>query len=238
VVVPLGNVSFFFAFTAGLLSFLSPCVFPLLPVYVANLTGGSFKDNRIDVSRKLLIVRSLGFILGFSLIFTAMGATASVIGGILSSYRTIIEKIGGLLIIVFGMQTAGILKLRLLMYESHWNIDTQKKNILSSMLLGISFGIGWTPCVSLALSSILLLAGSAGTVYRGMFLLSVYSLGLGVPFLIITFLITYSIIIFKKINKFLGILSIVNGWILIVMGLLLYTGQLQKISAWLAGFTY
>jgi cytochrome c-type biogenesis protein len=205
---------------------------------VANLTGASFKDNRMQVSRKLLIVRSLGFILGFSVIFTLMGATASAIGEILSSYRAVIEKIGGLLIIIFGMQTAGILKLRLLMMESRLNIDIKKRNVLGSILLGISFGIGWTPCVSLALSSILLLAGYSGTVYKGMFMLSIYSIGLGIPFLVITFLITYSITIFKKINKFLGILSIANGWILIVMGLLLYTGQMQKISAWLAGFTY
>lgn len=234
----MGNVSIFFAFTAGLLSFLSPCVFPLLPAYVASLTGASFKDNKIEVSKKLLIIRSLGFIFGFGLIFTALGATASAVGEILYSYRGIIEKISGLLIIVFGMQTAGILKLRLLMHESHWDIGAQKRNMLGSMLLGISFGIGWTPCVSLALSSILLLAGSSGTVYKGMFLLSVYSLGLGVPFLIITFLITYSITIFKRINKLLGILSLINGWILIIMGLLLYTGQLQKISAWFSVFTY
>jgi cytochrome c-type biogenesis protein len=205
---------------------------------VANLTGASFKDNRMQVSRKLLIVRSLGFILGLSVIFTLMGATASAIGEILSSYRAVIERIGGLLIIIFGMQTAGILKLRLLMMESRLNIDIKKRNVLGSILLGISFGIGWTPCVSLALSSILLLAGYSGTVYKGMFMLSIYSIGLGIPFLVITFLITYSITIFKKINKFLGILSIANGWILIVMGLLLYTGQMQKISAWLAGFTY
>ena len=232
------NVSVIFAFIAGLLSFLSPCVFPLLPAYVANLTGAGFKDNRVDVSRKLLIIRSLGFILGFSMIFTVMGATASAVGEILSSYRAIIEKISGLLIIIFGMQTAGILKLRLLMNESHWGIDTKKRNIFRSVLLGISFGIGWTPCVSLALSSILLLAGSSGTIYKGMLLLFIYSLGLGVPFLIITLLITYSITIFKKINKYLGALSLINGWILIIMGLLIYTGQLQKISAWLAGYAY
>ncbi|MHB1393422.1 MAG: cytochrome c biogenesis CcdA family protein [Clostridia bacterium] len=133
---------------------------------------------------------------------------------------------------------ARILRLRFLNFEKQWNIDTQKRNVFSSMLLGISFGIGWTPCVSLALSSILLLAGSSGTVFRGIFMLFVYSLGLGIPFLIITFLITYSLNVVKKINRLLGVLSLVNGWILIVMGVLLYTGQMQKISAWLAGFTF
>ena len=232
------NISVAFAFTAGLLSFLSPCVFPLLPAYVASLTDSTFEDNRIVVSRKVLIVRSLGFIVGFSLIFIAMGATASAVGQILSLYRAVIVKISGLLVIVFGMQMAGILQLRFLNFVKQWNIETQKKNIFRSMLLGISFGIGWTPCVSLALSSILLLAGSSTTVFKGIFMLFVYSLGLGIPFLIITFLITYSLNVVKKINRLLGVLSLVNGWILIVMGVLLYTGQMQKISAWLAGFTF
>lgn len=210
----------------------------LLPAYVANLTGSMFENNRIVVSRKVLIVRSLGFIAGFSLIFMAMGATASAIGQILSLYRAVILKISGLLIIVFGMQMAGILRLRFLILDKQLNIETQKRNTFSSMLLGISFGIGWTPCVSLVLSSILLLAGSSGTVLKGIFMLFVYSLGLGIPFLIITFLITCFLSVAKKINRFLGVLSLVNGWIMIVMGLLLYTGQMQKISAWLAGITF
>jgi cytochrome c-type biogenesis protein len=233
----LENVSIAFAFTAGLLSFLSPCVFPLLPAYIANLTDSTIEDNRVVVSKKALIMRSLGFILGFSLIFIAMGATASAVGQILSSFRGVIIKISGFLVIVFGMQMVGILKLRFLYFTKTRNIETQKKNIFRPMLLGISFGIGWTPCVSLALSSILLMAGSSSTVFKGIFMLFVYSLGLGIPFLIITFLITYSLNVVKKINKYLGILSLVNGWILIVLGLLLFTDQMQKISAWLGRFT-
>ena len=231
------NVSIAFAFTAGLLSFLSPCVFPLLPAYMANLTDSTIENNRIVVSKKALIMRSLGFILGFSLIFIAMGATASAVGQILSSFRGVIVKISGFLVIVFGMQMVGILKLRFLYITKTRNIETQKKNIFRPMLLGISFGIGWTPCVSLALSSILLMAGSSSTVFKGIFMLFIYSLGLGIPFLIITFLITYSLNVVKKINKYLGVLSLVNGWILIVLGLLLFTDQMQKISAWLGRFT-
>jgi cytochrome c-type biogenesis protein len=234
----LGNISIAFAFTAGLLSFLSPCVFPLLPAYVANLTDSTLENNKIVVSRKVLIVRSLGFIAGFSLIFITMGATASAVGQILSLYREIIVKIGGVIVIVFGMQMLGILKLRFLNFEKQWNIKIEKQNIFRSVLLGISFGIGWTPCVSLALSSILLLAGSSSTIQKGIFMLFVYSLGLGIPFLIITFLITYSLNVLKKINKFLRILSLINGWILIGLGLLLFTNQMQKVSAWLAGFTF
>ncbi|MHB8072833.1 cytochrome c biogenesis CcdA family protein [Desulfosporosinus fructosivorans] len=232
------NVSVLFAFTAGMLSFLSPCVFPLIPAYVANLTGSTLGNNRIEVSKSLLLARSLSFIMGFSLIFVLMGASASVLGQIFTHNRDILQKISGLLIIVFGLQMAGILNLRFLMMEKHWEAkQTEEKNVWQSFILGISFGAGWTPCVGLALSSILLLAGSSNTVYNGMFLLFIYSLGLGIPFLGISLIITYSLRVVRKINRSLGLLSLINGWILIGMGLLLFTGQLQKISAWLASFS-
>ena len=232
------NVSVLFAFTAGILSFLSPCIFPLIPAYVANLTGSTPGNNRIEVSKGLLLARSLSFIMGFSVIFMIMGASASVLGQFFTHNRDIVQKLSGLLIIVFGLQMAGILNLRFLMIEKRWEAkQTGEKNVWRSFILGISFGAGWTPCVGLALSSILLLAGSSNTVYGGMFLLFVYSLGLGIPFLAISLIITYSLGVVRKINRSLGFLSLINGWILIGMGLLLFTGQLQKISAWLASFT-
>lgn len=123
------------------------------------------------------------------------------------------------------------------MMERRWEAKTGgRMNLVRSLVLGMSFGAGWTPCVGLALSSILLLAGSTNTVYNGMVLLFVYSLGLGIPFLMISVVITYSFTILKKINRNLGILSWVNGWILIAMGFLMFTGQLEKISAWLSRF--
>ncbi len=235
----LENISVLFAFTAGMLSFLSPCVFPLIPAYVANLTGSYIKDNKIEVTKSVLMVRSLSFILGFSIIFVAMGASASLLGQLFSANLNVLQKIGGLLIIIFGMQMAGLLNFRFLMVEKRWESkQTGEKNILSSLLLGISFGAGWTPCVGIALSSILLLAGSTSTVYNGMLMLFIYSLGLGIPFLIISLVITYSLTAVKRINKFLGTISLINGWILIGMGLLLFTGQLQKISAWLTSFSF
>lgn len=233
------NVSMTFAFVAGMLSFLSPCVFPLIPAYIANLTGSRIQDDRIAVSKTLLMTRSLHFILGFSIIFIIMGASASFLGQLFSANRLIIEKIAGLLIILFGLQMAGILNLRFLMVEKRWEGKQVHHNHSSrSFLLGLSFGAGWTPCVGFTLSSILLLAGSSATVYHGMLMLLIYSLGLGIPFLIISLIITYSLKTVKKINQYLGILSSIGGWLLIGMGLLVFTGQLQKISAWLAGFTY
>lgn len=226
------------ALIAGILSFISPCVFPLIPAYVSHLTGSLVQDNKINVGKKMLIFRSISFILGFSVVFVAMGASASFIGQFFAGNRLLIEKISGLLIIIFGLQMAGILTLRFLMLDKKWVSSNQtKKGNVSSFILGLAFGTGWTPCVGLALSSILLLAGSAETLYSGMFLLFVYSIGLGVPFLIISVMLTYSLGILKKINRWLPLLSKINGWILIGMGLLVFTGQLQKISAWLAQFT-
>lgn len=233
------NISVLFAFTAGILSFLSPCVFPLIPAYVANLTGSTFGDDRMEVSKRVLLIRSVCFIIGFSIIFVLMGASASVVGRLFTHNRDIVQKISGVLIILFGLQMVGVLKLRFLMMEKRWEGKQAKEtSAWRSLILGISFGAGWTPCVGLALSSILLLAGSANTVYSGMFMLLVYSLGLGIPFLAISLIITYSFKVVKSINRRLGLLSIINGWILVGMGLLLYAGQLQKISAYLSRFTY
>lgn len=232
------NITFFVAFSAGLLSFFSPCVFPLIPAYIAHLTGAFIKDNRVEVEKKVLVARSLSFILGFSMIFIVLGASASLVGQIFAENRDLIMKIGGLLIVVFGLQMAGILNLRLLMRNVQWEVKpSAKKGFLSSLLLGLAFGTGWSPCVGFALGSILLLASSGDTMASGMLLLFVYSLGLGVPFLIISFLLTKSMGIVKRMNRFIPRLSQISGWLLIAMGILLFTGQLQKISSWLAQYT-
>lgn len=232
------NPTILVALIAGVLSFLSPCVFPLIPAYVSHLTGSFVQDNKINVEKKLLMIRSISFILGFSVVFVAMGASASMIGQFFAGNRQLVEKLSGLLIIIFGLQMAGVLTLRFLMFEKKWiSTDTSKKGNVSSFILGLAFGSGWTPCVGLALSSILLLAGTSETLYSGMFLLFVYSVGLGIPFLALSLMLTYSLGILKKINRWLPMLSIINGWILVAMGLLLYMGQLQKISAWLVQFT-
>jgi len=232
------HVTLIVAFTAGVLSFLSPCVFPLIPAYVAHLTGSMVNGNRIEADKGVLFVRSFGFILGFAIVFVVLGASASLLGQLFAEHRDLIMKLSGLLIVVFGLQMARVLNFRMLMREFKWEIKpSSRKGFVSSLLMGIAFGTGWSPCVGLALSSILLLAGSAETMYTGMFMLFVYSLGLGVPFLIISFVLTYSFSTVKKLNRFLPKLSLINGWILVGLGILLFTGQLQRLSAWLAQFT-
>lgn len=231
------NISILFALSAGALSFFSPCIFPLLPAYLANLTGSYGSGEKTSVSNRTLMIRSALFILGFTVIFLLMGASASMIGQIFTANRGLLEKISGLLIIIFGLQIAGILNLRFLMFQKQQETKAPKNGSgWNSFVVGVAFGTGWTPCVGLALSSILLLAGSSETMYHGIFLLLFYSLGLGVPFLLISILITKSKGIMRKINKWLPLLALLNGWILIAMGFLLFSGQLQKLSAWLASF--
>ena len=235
----MGSITIFVAFTAGVLSFLSPCIFPLIPAYVAHLTGSMVQDNKMAVQKRLLMVRSVSFILGFSVVFVLMGASASFIGQFLAAKRDLIEKISGLLIVIFGLQMAKILNIKFFNYEKQWGGQQVKKaSALNSFFTGLAFGSGWTPCVGLALSSILLLAGSSDTLFSGMLMLFVYSLGLGIPFIIISVIITYSLGVVKRINKFLPALSVINGWIMVALGLLLFSGQLQKLSAWLSSFTY
>ena len=234
------NVTVWIAFAAGVLSFLSPCVFPLIPVYISHLTGSTVSGGKVDVNKRLLLVRSLLFIAGFSTVFIIMGTSASLIGQFFASYRELVSKLSGLLILVFGLQMAGLLNLRFLMGQKS-KLDGSKPGKggkFSSFLVGLAFGTGWTPCVGLALSGILLLAGSSQTMWSGSLMLLVYSLGLGIPFLAISFVITKSVGMIRKMNRWLPVLSVVNGGIFILMGLLLFTGQLQKISAWLARFTF
>ncbi|BBI33844.1 cytochrome c biogenesis CcdA family protein [Cohnella abietis] len=233
------NITILVAFIAGMLSFLSPCVFPLIPAYVSHLTGSSFQDGKLVVHRGKLVYQSLFFIVGFSLIFIAMGASASFVGRFFAQERELLQRISGLLIIVFGLQMAGLFNIRLLMNGKAWETKGERsRGAIRSLLTGVAFGAGWSPCVGLALSSILLLAGSSETLWSGIGMLGVYSLGLGVPFLLISWLLSYSMKVMKKMNRWMPLLSKINGWLLIAMGLLLFTGQLQKMSAFLSRYSF
>jgi len=233
----MNDIGIVFAFLGGVLSFFSPCVFPLLPAYITHLTGGKIENSKIEVNRQSLYFRSFGFILGFSIIFIALGASASVIGQLLTSYRTIFMQVAGLLIIIFGLQMAGLLKVKFLMKEKRFHSERKSKNILSSLLLGMSFASGWSPCVGLALSSILLLASSSDTLFQGVFLLGSYSIGMAIPFIVISVILSYSLKTIRKINKYLSKLAVVNGLVMIFLGFLVLSGQMQKISAWLSAFS-
>ncbi|OLO26128.1 cytochrome c biogenesis protein CcdA [Alkalihalophilus pseudofirmus] len=226
------------AFTAGMLSFFSPCVFPLIPAYIATLTGSTITNNKVNVMKKTVIIRSISFIIGFSFVFIMLGASASFIGQFFFENRNLVEKISGLLIIVFGLQMAGLLQLKFLMREKKVQVNSSQSGVGKSLLIGIAFAFGWTPCVGIVLSSILLLAASVDTMSSGMLLLSLYSLGLAIPFFVVSLIVTYSLKVIKNTNKILSKISTISGWILIGLGLLLFTGQFQKLSAWLAQFSF
>lgn len=231
------DISLGFAFAAGILSFFSPCVFPLLPAYITHLTGGNAANAKGEVNRAVLIVRSLGFVAGFSIIFVIMGASASFLGQFFSQYRQLVEQLAGLLIVIFALQMLGLFQFKFLMMEKRAAGPKNSQSFTGSVLLGMAFASGWSPCVGLALSSILLLAGSSDTLQQGLVLLTSYSAGLAVPFLLITLILSYSLAIMKKINKQLGKLAVVNGVIMLVLGLLVFSGQMQMISAWLSAYS-
>ncbi|MDQ0090414.1 cytochrome c-type biogenesis protein [Paenibacillus anaericanus] len=235
----MNQITIVVAFVAGMLSFLSPCIFPLIPAYLSHLTGSSLQDGKLVVHRGRLFTQSLFFILGFSLIFIAMGASASFIGHFFAEQRELVQRISGLFIIIFGLQMIGWLNLSFLISGKTWGTQGGRSSgAVRSLLTGFAFGAGWSPCVGLALSSILLMAGSAETLWSGVGMLAVYSLGLGIPFLLISWMLTYSMNVLKKMNKWMPLLSKMNGILLIGMGLLLFTGQLQRLSAWLAKYSF
>ncbi|MEK4086049.1 cytochrome c biogenesis CcdA family protein [Psychrobacillus sp. FSL K6-1415] len=233
----MNDIGILFAIVGGMLSFFSPCVFPLLPAYITHLTGGKIENSKMQVNRTTLYMRSIGFIIGFSMVFVALGASASFLGNLLMNYRTLIMQLAGILIIVFGLQMAGLLNFKFLMKDTRIQSEHKPKSVFSSILLGMAFATGWSPCVGLALSSILLLASSSDTLSQGVFLLGAYSLGMAIPFFVISIVISYSLKTMKKINKYLSKLAFINGVIMIFLGFLVLSGQMQKISAWLSAFT-
>lgn len=224
------------ALIAGTLSFFSPCVLPLVPAYIAVLTGGSIQSGKIETTKRLVLIRSITFTIGFSLIFTILGTSASLIGHWVIHYRLILNKIGGLLIVIFGFQMAGFLNLTLLLKERRVHFRGYKSmTIVNSFIMGMFFAVGWSPCIGLTLASILLLASSSNTIQEGSIMLLLYSIGLAIPFILIGMAMTLSFTIIKKINRWMPLLTTISGWLLVLFGLLMYTNQIDRLSAWLTG---
>jgi cytochrome c-type biogenesis protein len=230
-------ISIWLALFAGIISFLSPCIFPLVPAYLAQLTGTSISDNQLNADRKIIITRSIGFIIGFTIIFLLLGASSTVFGQLFMKNRELLEKVGGIIIVVLGLQMYGIFSFKMLMSEKRLQSKPKKStSFLGSIGFGFIFGAGWSPCIGLVLSSILILAAQSGSMASGMFLLLVYSIGLGIPFLIVALLFSKSLDKIKKINKYLPLIQKFSGGIMVILGILLYTGLFARISGWLAQF--
>ncbi len=231
------NMSYTIAFTAGVLSFFSPCVFPLIPSYISYMTGVSFEDlkNALDRGkiRRITAINSFFFIAGFSTIFVLLGASSSAIGRMLLEYQDTIRKVGGILVIIFGLYIAGILRLGFLSRERRFHLRDKPLGFLGSFFVGIIFSAGWTPCVGPILASILLYASTAGSVSYGIKLLTVFSLGLGIPFFIAAIGINSLLLHFRRIQRYLRIISVISGVFLIIVGILIFTNYLTVLSYYL-----
>lgn len=221
------------AFSAGLLSFLSPCVLPLIPAYVSYLTGSAVADINDSKAKLNLLYKSIGFIIGFTIIFLIMGASISSLGKLFVANQSTFKKVGGILIIIFGLHTTGILKIKTLYSEKRLLLFGDDKKSISSVFIGMAFATGWTPCIGPILSSILIYAGSMETIGKGILLLLVYSLGLAIPFLLTAFAISSFSKYMRKFSKYFPAVSVVSGILMIVMGILVFTNKLSILSRYL-----
>jgi len=228
------NVSFLIALGAGILSFLSPCVLPLVPSYLSFITGISLDElveKKNPKVKKLTLLHSLMFILGFSVVFTLLGASASLVGKILLQYQVWIARIGGAFIIFLGIYFTGVIKLNFLQKEKKFHLREKPIGYLGSFLVGVVFAAGWTPCIGPILASILLYASTAESLLSGIALLGVYSAGLALPFLLISLALGSFLERYKKLRKHLRWISVVGGLFLIGAGILLMTDYFFTLTA-------
>lgn len=222
------EISFIVAFTAGLLSFVSPCVLPLVPAYLANLAGITAIDPKTKTSYLPTLFHSLSFVAGFSVIFVALGASVGLVGTAITAHSTLLRQIAGSVMIVFGLFLMAAFKLPWLNYEKRLNLSSSSNpRYLRSVLIGATFALGWTPCIGPILGAILALAWSSQAVWEGAALLAVYSLGLGIPFILIGLVWGAIMPLWKSINRHLGTISIISGLLLIAIGALMLTGNLS-----------
>ncbi len=220
------------AFIAGLLSFFSPCVLPLLPAYFSFITGLSLDELTIDSkeTRKKVIISTLVYVTGFSTVFILLGASASYIGGLTQEYAWILRFFGGGVIIIFGLHLLGVINIQTLQFEKKLHVKKKPLHLVGTFFIGMAFAAGWSPCIGPMLASILFLAGGQETVYQGVGLLAIFSAGLAIPFLIISFFIQYILEFMKKTRKFIVILNRTSGVLLIIIGLLLLLGKFNIIA--------
>jgi cytochrome c-type biogenesis protein len=224
------------AFLAGLLSFLSPCVLPLVPSYLSYITGMSGAAE-IQSRRHLALLHAALFTVGFTLIFVALGATATGLGRLLNHYQQWLERVGGALIVVFGLYTLGVLKIGVLSREMRVQLSGQPIGFLGSVLAGIAFGAGWTPCIGPILGSILLYTSSRAEFSKGIPLLLAYSAGLALPFLVAAGALEAFLRWFQRFRRYIGWVERVAGVLLIAVGVLMMLGLFTLLSGWLQGLT-
>jgi cytochrome c-type biogenesis protein len=228
----LNDISYWTAFGAGLLSFFSPCVLPLVPAYLANLAGASALETVFEKRKVLLtFLHSVAFVLGFSILFILMGASAGLIGSAITAYAETLRIVAGVMVILFGIFLIAAYKIPWLNYEKRLHVGGARfPGYIRSILIGALFAVGWTPCIGPILGSILFIAAYTQETAKGAVLLAIYSLGLGIPFLLIGLAWGYIVPLWKSINRYLVLISILSGILLIIIGILMLTGQLTWLS--------
>jgi cytochrome c-type biogenesis protein len=223
---------YFLSFFAGFVSFLSPCVLPLIPGYISFINGTTL-ENLEDKKKNFIFKETLLFTLGFSVVFISLGATATFFGSLIFKYSTFFTYFVGIVIIFFSLNMIGLLQLRLLNQELKYHFHNQITKPYMSFLVGIGFGFGWSPCIGPILGSVLALASLETTITKGIILLSIYSIGLAIPFIVSGLFITKFLIFSKKTRMHIIKIQKVSGYILLVTGVLIVTGKLQTLGYYL-----
>ena len=221
------QISLGLAFLAGLVSFLSPCVLPLVPVYLAQLVGQSVHQSTGSeaairpLQRLVTFLHAAVFVLGFTLAFVALGATASTLGSFLSFHQTLLQRVGGIILILAGLYFTGLLKLPFLYQQKRFTFVPQRPSYLASLLIGVIFAVAWSPCIGPVLSAILAMAASTATLQQGVFLLLAYSLGLGLPFLLLGLGLNSLSRLLKWLKPHLGKIEIATGVLMVLVGIVI-----------------
>ncbi len=224
------------AFSAGLLSFLSPCVLPLIPSYITFITGLGLDD--VQHARRTALVHGTLFVIGFSFVFVALGAAATMLGNVLGANRQWIGRVGGVMIIIFGLYLLGVLNIGVLSRERRVHLANKPVGYLGTVFVGLAFGAGWTPCIGPILGSILVYTTSAGTEFsRGMLLLTAYSLGLAVPFLVSALLVERFLHFLQRMRRLMGWVTRGAGVVMIAIGVLMVTNYMTVLSSYLQALT-
>jgi len=223
------------AFIAGLISFLSPCVLPLVPGYISIVSGSSLEQLKAQKEtslRRTVLTNSITFIIGFSITFIVLGASATWLGQVLVSWRQLLDKIAGLVLIVFGVHVLGIVKINALYQDKRFHSVEKPRGAIGALFLGLAFAFGWTPCLGPILAGILAIASTKQTVTEGMLLLGVYSAGLGIPFLITSLALNKFLSFYGRFKKHFHAVEMVSGALVIAVGVMMVTGNLTRIASW------
>jgi cytochrome c-type biogenesis protein len=224
------------AFLAGILSFLSPCVLPLVPGYVSLISGASVEQLQSPERRMLrtVMLHSLTFVLGFSVVFIALGAVATGVGQVVNQYHSLLSKIAGIVVIIFGLHLTGLLKIKALYADKRLHEIKGGASAMGSFAVGFAFAFGWTPCIGPILATILVLAGAQATVWKGIILLAVYSLGLAVPFLLTSLGVDRFLAFYGRFRRHLHTVEVFSGVLLIAIGVLIFLNNLRLLSGYLS----